>query len=110
MTYNHKLLSKFNLIGDSALMTDSVTAEEIDQMMSNPDYLRQSSSLINDALKKGFDVLQLADGNIVMTGVKTVVYQYQWDEEQQKLTKVTAKDAKNKLSAPKIDEPEDEDA
>ena len=110
MTYNHKLLSKFNLIGDSELMTDSVTAEEIDNMMSNPDYLRQSSSLINDALKKGFDVLQLADGNIVMTGVKTVVYQYQWDEDQQKLIKVPTKGAKNKMPAPKIDRPEDEEA
>jgi hypothetical protein len=109
MTYNHKLLSKFNLIGDPSAMTDSITAEEIDSMMSNPDYLRQSSSLINDALKKGFDVLQLADGNIVMTGVKTVVYQYEWDAEQQKLVRVTTK-SKNKMVAPRINEPEDEDA
>ena len=37
-------------------------------LMDNPDYLRHSSAVINDALKEGFDVLQLPNGNIVTTG------------------------------------------
>ncbi len=60
---------------------------EITNMMLDPRYLRQSSSLIQDALQKGFDVLQLANGDIVTTGTKTVVYQYAWDEEKGKLIK-----------------------
>jgi hypothetical protein len=60
---------------------------EITNMMLDPRYLRQSSSLIQEALQKGFDVLQLANGDIVTTGTKTVVYQYSWDEEKGKLTK-----------------------
>lgn len=60
---------------------------EITNMMLDPRYLRQSSSLIQDALQKGFDVLQLANGDIVTTGTKTVVYQYTWDEEKGKLIK-----------------------
>jgi len=60
---------------------------DIANMMMDPRYLRQSSALIQDALQKGFDVLQLANGDIVTTGTKTVVYQYTWDEEKGKLVK-----------------------
>lgn len=60
---------------------------EITNMMLDPRYLRQSSSLIQEALQKGFDVLQLANGDIVTTGTKTVVFQYRWDEEKGKLVK-----------------------
>jgi len=60
---------------------------EITNMMLDPRYLRQSSSLIQEALQKGFDVLQLSNGDIVTTGTKTVVYQYSWDEEKGKLVK-----------------------
>jgi hypothetical protein len=57
-------------------------------VMLDARYLRQSSSLIQDALQKGFDVLQLANGDIVTTGTKTVVYQYSWDNDKGKLTKL----------------------
>lgn len=60
---------------------------EITNMMLDARYLRQSSSLIQEALQKGFDVLQLANGDIVTTGTKTVVFQYRWDEEKGKLVK-----------------------
>ena len=60
---------------------------EITNMMLDARYLRQSSSLIQDSLQKGFDVLQLANGDIVTTGTKTVVYHYTWDEERGKLVK-----------------------
>ncbi|MEZ5690678.1 MAG: DUF2671 domain-containing protein [Rickettsiales bacterium] len=56
-------------------------------MMLDPRYLRQSSSLIQDALQKGFDVLQLANGDIVTTGTKIVVHQYTWDDAKGKLVK-----------------------
>lgn len=60
---------------------------EITNMMLDARYLRQSSSLIQDSLQKGFDVLQLANGDIVATGTKTVVYHYSWDQEKGKLIK-----------------------
>jgi hypothetical protein len=62
-------------------------------MMNDPAYLRQSSALINEALQKGFDVLQLASGDIVTTGTKTVVYQYTWDSEKCKLVKTKTADS-----------------
>ena len=60
----------------------------ITNMMMDARYLRQSSSLIQDALQKGFDVLQLANGDIVTTGTKTIVYQYSWDEDRGKLMRI----------------------
>ena len=70
-------------------VTDMDTEDSaITTMMMDPDYLRQSSSLIQEALQKGFDVLQLANGDIVCTGTKTIVHRYSWDENKTKLTQV----------------------
>lgn len=80
---------------------------EITNMMLDPRYLRQSSSLIQDALQKGFDVLQLANGDIVTTGTKTVVYQYAWDNDKGKLVKTKPK-SERKLAAPSLEEEESE--
>jgi len=76
-------------------------------IMTDARYLRQSSALINEALQKGFDVLQLADGGIVTTGTKTVVYHYKWDGDKGKLVKSKSDGAKK--SSPRLmDEDEDE--
>src|SRR3984885_11610519 len=72
----------------SAAKKSSEPDPEITNMMMDARYLRQSSSLIQEALQKGFDVLQLANGDIVTTGTKTIVYQYTWDEERGKLARV----------------------
>lgn len=70
----------------------------ITNMMMDARYLRQSSSLIQDALQKGFDVLQLANGDIVTTGTKTIVHQYSWDEERGKLVRLKPEGRKAKRS------------
>ncbi len=103
--YNNNLIKKLSLSSKSLSSGNSTIIEEaMTETMSNPTYLRQSSSLINDALQKGFDVLQLADGDIVMTGVKTVVYQYSWDDKQGKLVrnKASAKKNNTPISKPKM--------
>lgn len=114
MEYKNKLLENLSLPAN--IMNHSEIDETaLSEMMSDPRYLRQSSSLINDALQKGFDVLQLADGDIVMTGVKTVVYQYKWDVDKGKLVRTKASAAKKPrgkaAASPKIDldELEEED-
>ncbi len=96
MAYNQKLLSKFNLSSKALAEAESDNAGA--DMMADPNYLRQSSVLINDALQKGFDVLQLANGDIVMTGVKTVVYQYSWDDNKGKLVRSKAKSSKKRTA------------
>lgn len=79
--------------------TPSHEANELTALMSDANYLRQSSSLINEALQKGFDVLQLANGDIVTTGTKTIVHTYVWDKGNHKLAK--AKTAEKKPRAKK---------
>ncbi len=78
------------------------------RVMSDARYLRQSASLIGEALQKGFDVLQLANGDIVTTGTKTVVYTYTWDEEKGKLVRAKAKSPKKGEGLPSIDEEHDD--
>ena len=107
-----KLMKKLNLTGKITL-SKSRTGDDADggDMMTDARYLRQSSALINEALQKGFDVLQLADGDIVTTGTKTVVYQYRWDPEKGKLVKVKPTESgKKSTRRMMIEEEEAEDA
>jgi hypothetical protein len=59
-----------------------------DVLIEDPEYLRKSSRLINDALSNGMDVLQTDNGDIVTTGTKIVVTRYRWDEEKQEMVKL----------------------
>lgn len=96
----------------NAAIGQNVRAERGDDngnIMLDARYLRQSSSLIQDALQKGFDVLQLANGDIVMTGTKTVVYQYSWEEDKGKLVKAKSERKAKKLTAPSMGDEEEID-
>ena len=78
-----------------------------EDVMLNPEYLRYSSSIISDALQKGFDVLQLDNGDIVTTGTKVVVTQYHWDEKEGEMIKLSAKDRKKFEKESKSDSDDD---
>jgi hypothetical protein len=88
MTYKTKLFNSLSLTRDarSAVNEDDSLAE----LMANPEYLRHSSMIINDALKEGFDVLQLPNGDIVTTGTKIITNTYVWDAAKGKLGKARA--------------------
>lgn len=86
MSYKTKLFNSLSVTRDArshAHDDDNTLAE----LMANPEYLRHSSSIINDALKDGFDVLQLPNGNIVTTGTKTIVNTFVWDAAKGSLDK-----------------------
>jgi|GEM_PF-2111008 len=65
-----------------------------DDLMLDSRYIKSSGKVIKDALQKGFDVLQMENGDIVTTGTKVVVYRYTWSNEQGKLIK-TANEKKD---------------
>ena len=89
MTYKNRLLDKLNFPPRAKLRNEGEgpSARDITEMMLDPRYLRQSSSIINEALQKGFDVLQLEDGEIIMTGIRTIVHRYHWDSDKGRLVK-----------------------
>lgn len=88
MDKKNRLLEKLNLPSRAFDKGDTPESDKgITEMMMDSRYIDQSSSLINQALQKGFDVLQMDDGQIVMTGTKTVVYRYHWDATQGKLVR-----------------------
>lgn len=60
-------------------------------IMSDPDYVRQSSKFISDSLRKGHDVLQLENGDVITTVTKTITTQFTWDGKKKKMVKTTAK-------------------
>lgn len=99
MEYKNRLLDKLNLPSKTKEeKSEDGKAPDITEMMLDPRYLRQSSSLINEGLQKGFDVLQLEDGDIIMTGTRTIVYRFQWDAEKGKLVKVAVSRQEEELA------------
>jgi hypothetical protein len=86
MTYKTKLFHSLNATKDARTHVsdeDNMLAD----LMANPEYLRHSSAVINEALKEGFDVLQLPNGDIVTTGTKTIVNTFVWDAAKGSLDK-----------------------
>lgn len=64
---------------------DSLTED----VFGDVNYMRQSASLINNCLHKGSYVVQMPDGDILVTETKTVTFQYTWDEDKGKLVRIT---------------------
>lgn len=91
-------LKSNNMVAQSI---QSAESKNISIIMSDARYLRQSSALINDALQKGFDVMQLADGSVVISGMKVVSYQYEWDETKGKLIRSKSATQKNNVPVAK---------
>ncbi len=111
MTYKTKIFNSLNVTKDARSQA-SDEENMLADLMANPEYLRHSSSIINDALKDGFDVLQLPNGDIVTTGTKTIVNTYVWDGANGRLDKARTPSDKpraRKASA-KTAKHEDEDA
>ena len=79
---NH-LLKKVNIASRTA--KNSTKKEEgkatLDDLMVDSGYVRQASALVRDAIEKGYDVLQLSNGDIVTSGTKVVVFRYSYNEE-----------------------------
>ena len=76
-----------------------------DNVMMDLNYIKRSSTLVNDALQKGLDVLHLENGDIEITEVKTVTYKYIWDESARKFIRAannTRQKRRQKLDDAKV--------
>ena len=64
-------------------------SESNEEALLDANYIDKSRSLIADALQKGFDVMQMPSGDIMITEVKTVTHQYGWDSVKGRFEKKT---------------------
>ncbi|MBN9543612.1 MAG: DUF2671 domain-containing protein [Alphaproteobacteria bacterium] len=60
------------------------------EVMNDIDYIRKSSSLVSEALHRGCDVIQTADGDVFVTEVKTVTFHYTWDSKKGRMVRVNS--------------------
>ena len=56
-------------------------------IMSDIRYICKSCSLITESLQKGCDVMQLANGDIIITEMKPITFQYSWDDKKGRLVR-----------------------
>lgn len=73
------------------LAKDKQTNEKVpandSEILSSPKYICMSSSIITNALKNGSDVMQLPNGDLIVTEYKAVTMLFKWDPIKQKLVK-----------------------
>lgn len=51
-------------------------------LMSDVRYVCKSCALITESLQKGCDVMQMPNGDIIITELKAVTFQYTWDDKK----------------------------
>lgn len=61
--------------------------QEEKDIFSDVKYICNSTPLIVDSLKRGLDVAQLPNGDVIITEIKTINTQYSWDQVKQRMVK-----------------------
>ena len=69
------------------IANNEMVGSEPNEVMSDIRYICKSCSLITESLQKGCDVMQLSNGDIIITEMKPVTFQYSWDEKKGKLVR-----------------------
>lgn len=65
---------------------EEATKKESD-LMSDVKYVCKSCALITESLQKGCDVMQMPNGDIIITELKAVTFRYTWDEKKSALVR-----------------------
>lgn len=78
---------------------DSTTpdAEAAAEVLSDPKYICKSCDLITESLKKGCDIIQMPNGDIIVTEVQVITSTYSWDNAKEKMVKVSSQVGQPKL-------------
>jgi len=59
------------------------------EVFSCPKYIRSSSAFITETLRKGSDVVQMPNGDIVVREIKIVATKYSWSDTAEQMVKVS---------------------
>ena len=68
-----------NVMQESVNKAGKLNDEVVSNLAKDMNYIKKSSTIVSDALQKGSDIMQLANGDILITEVKTVTYKYNWN-------------------------------
>lgn len=66
---------------------DTSNARDENDLMADIRYISKSCSLITESLQKGCDVMQMPNGDIIVSEIKTITLQYTWDQKKGKLVR-----------------------
>lgn len=66
----------------AATKQEKVNDDIVSSLAKDINYIKRSSMIVSDALQKGSDIMQLANGDILITEVKTVTYKYSWNNSK----------------------------
>ncbi len=91
-----------NIIQETANKEVRLNDNKEINIASDSNYIKKSSVIVNDALQKGSDIMQMANGDILITEVKTVTYKYNWNVNKGRFERAnngnrTKRPRKNKL-------------
>jgi len=67
---------------------ETLAANDENEVTLNVGYIRRSCALITEALHKGCDVIQMPNGDIIITELRELTYQYSWDNKRGKMVRV----------------------
>ena len=68
-----------NVMKEATRKPKELNDEIVSGLAKDMNYIKRSSTIVSDALQKGSDIMQLANGDILITEVKTVTYKYNWN-------------------------------
>jgi len=70
-------------------MSEMIELKNTDEskILTDLKYICKTSNLITESLQRGCDVAQLANGDLIITEVKTVNTQYTWDETKGRMVR-----------------------
>lgn len=57
-------------------------SEQDADIMDDVRYISKSCSLITESLQKGCDVMQMPNGDIIITEMKAITFHYTWDAKK----------------------------
>lgn len=66
----------------------NLSKNEENNIMADMRYISKSCALITESLQKGCDLMQMPNGDIIVSELKTVTFNYTWDVKKGKLMRI----------------------
>lgn len=71
------------------LELDQEKLDTEEDILNDPKYVCLSSSLITESLKRGCDIMQMPNGDIIITETKTVAIKHSWNSKSEAFIETT---------------------